>query len=55
MDNRHFTDLQLREHFALECHTALLTYIGPWNGHAPAKMAKLAIEHADALLMELAA
>jgi len=54
-DDRHMTELQLREHFALECYKAMLTYIGPYANPEIKPMAQLAVRHADALIKELAA
>lgn len=53
--DRHLTDLQLREHFALECYKSILAYMGPHSTPDVSVLARLAIRHADVLIKELSA
>ena len=53
--SRHHNEMSLRDRFALDCHAAILSYIGPFSGTQPEQLARVAVRHADALIKELAA
>lgn len=53
--NRHLSEISLREHFALECFSAMLANSYHRTSLPMAKLATEAVRHADALLEELSA